>query len=420
MFDRLVSFLLAVDDNGRAQRWSSVPWCQTARTRSVKASRWSIDWHKQGATGDECSAWRGLIMRQSYRPGPSIRIVLTVVTAIVVLAACGGADEAADAGTAAGADSSAAAGDVAEEDLPIVKIHAFEGGTSAAATRVIEMNGCDIENGFRGEYFEVSGDASVQFLLQGESDVSFDGDPVTAALLRSQGNEISTFYPLVVQDATMVVRGDAAYENVNDLVGQNVGHDGLESGTMTAAQIMLNEFEDISIEEDFDLQLTEEAALIRLVERGDLEATFLGQPEVLIAEMDFGLKPVWGPAWEVWRDERGGAAWNITLMAYESWLRENPELARAVTAAWDCAYEWIKEDTSRLTEDPFPELLGIDNPEVLEAFAQLVDETDYFTNSWTEEDAEAARAFIEFAADEGTIIQEAPEGSVVRLEDLEE
>jgi NitT/TauT family transport system substrate-binding protein len=361
-------------------------------------------------------------MWQSYPPGPTARKLVIAITALVVLAACGGAEETEDAAAPAGADSSAAADETdaaAEEDLPIVKIHAFEGGTSAAATRVIEMNGCDVENGFRGEYFEVSGDASVQFLLQGESDVSFDGDPVTAALLRTQGHDISTFYPLVVQDATMVVRGDSPYQEVGGLIGERVGHDGLESGTMTAAQIMLNEFEGISIEEDFDLQLTEEAALIRLVERGDLEATFLGQPEVLVSEIDFGLRPVWGPAWEVWQEERGGAAWNITLMAYESWLRDNPELARAVTAAWDCAYEWIQEDTSRLTQDPFPELLGIDNPEVLEAFAQLVDETVYFTNSWTEEDAEAARAFIEFAAEEGTIIQEAPEGSIVRLEDLD-
>lgn len=342
----------------------------------------------------------------------------------LMLSACGGANdetdsEAAPAAEGATDDATDEPDKPAEEDLPVVKIHAFEGGTSNVAMRIIEMNGFDVANGFQGEYFEVSGDASTQFLLQGESDVSFDGDPVTSALLRTQGHDISTFYPLVVQDATMVTRGDASYETVQDLIGQSVGHDGLESGTMTAAQILLNEFEDIDIAEDFDLQLTEEAALIRLVERGDLEATFLGQPELLIAEIDFGLKTVWGPAWQVWQDERGGATWNITMMASEQWLRENPELAAGVTAAWDDAHEWIKEDTDRLTQDPFPELLGIENPEVMQAFADLIGEQDYFVNSWTEEDVEAARAFNEFAAEEGTIIQEAPEEAILRLEDLQ-
>jgi NitT/TauT family transport system substrate-binding protein len=326
---------------------------------------------------------------------------------LLVAAACGGDDQ-----------SASGSGDGGEGDLPVVKLHALEGGTSAAAIRIIEMNGFDEANGFQGEYFEVSGDASVQFLLQGESDVSFDGDPVTSALLRSQGEDISTFYPLVVQDATMMVRGESEYESPQDLIGQKVGHDGLESGTMTSAQIMLDEFEGIDIEQDYELQLTEEAALIRLVARGDLEATFLGYPEIFTAEIDFGMKPIWGPGWQEWEENRGGRAWNITLMARQGWIEENPELARAVTAAWDDAYEWIQEDPSRLTQDPFPELFGIDNPEILERFAELVEETEYFTNRWEEEDVQAARDFIEFAAGIGTVIQEAPENSVVSLDEL--
>lgn len=330
-----------------------------------------------------------------------------VFTSLLVLAACG--DDGGDSGADGGAGG-----------LPVVKLHALEGGTSAAAIRIIEQQGCDEANGFQGEFFEVSGDASVQFLLQGNSDVSFDGDPITAALLRSQGNDITTFYPLVVQDATMMVRGDSPYESVDDLQGETVGHDGLESGTMTAAQVMLNQFEGLEITEDFNLQLVPEAALIRLVDRGEIEATFLGQPEVLTAEIDFGMKPVWGPGWEEWEEARGGQAWNITLMASDKWIQDNPDLAEAVTAAWDCAYEWINEDPSRLTEDPFPELFGIDNPEVLERFADLVENSTYFTNRWNEEDVQAAEDFIEFAAEEGTVIQEAPEGSVTNLDDLEE
>jgi NitT/TauT family transport system substrate-binding protein len=54
----------------------------------------------------------------------------------------------------------------------------------------------------------------------------------------------------------------------------------------------------------------------------------------------------------------------------------------------------------------------------MDAFIELVRTSEYFTNRWTEEDVEAAMAFIEFAAEEGTIIQEAPEGSAIRLEDL--
>lgn len=379
------------------------------------------------------------------KPGfRSMQLWAAVFTATLLLVACGGgAEEVDEAGTpegdvaetdAAGTDAAetdaaetdAAATDTAETDgggetaaegdLPVVRIHGLLGGTSEAAMRIIEMNEFDIKNGFDGEFLTVDADASVQFLLQRESDVSFDLDPVTAALLRTQGNNITTFYPLVTQDATMLVAGDAPYETPEDVMGETVGHDGLQSGTMTTAQIMLDVFRDIQLTEDYNLQLVQEAALIRLLNRGELDAIFLGQPEVLTAEINDGMKPIWGPAWQVWEEEVGGSTWNITMGAYDEWIEENPDLARAVTAAWDDAAAWITENSDRLTEDPFPELFGIDNPEVLQAFADLVGEGNYFVSRWTEEDAEAARNFIEFAAAEGTIIQEAPEGSVTRLE----
>ncbi|MGH2674447.1 MAG: ABC transporter substrate-binding protein [Actinomycetota bacterium] len=302
--------------------------------------------------------------------------------------------------------------------LPVVKLHGLEGGLSSMALKIIEAQGFDEENGFQGEYFEVSGDASVQFLLQGNSDVSFDGDPITAALLRSQGNDITTFYPMAVQDVTLMVRGDSPYQSAQDLMGERVGHDGLESGGMTAGNIMLSQFEDIQITEDYNLQLVPEPALIRLLDRGELEASFMAQPFILTAMLEFGMRPVWGPGWEEWEQARGGRAWNITVMASEQWIRDNPDLARGVTAAWDDVYNWITEDPERLAQDPFPELIGIEDPEVLDAFVELVRTSEYFTNRWEEEDVEAARAFIEFAAAEGTLIQEAPEGSVMSLDEL--
>src|SRR5919106_244255 len=334
-----------------------------------------------------------------------LRLLALVFVPLLVAVAC-------DGGTAGDG------GDGGDGALPVVRLHGLEGGLSSMALKIIEEQGFDEQNGFQGEYFEVSGDASVQFLLQGNSDVSFDGDPITAALLRSQGNDITTFYPMAVQDVTLMVRGDSPYQSAQDLMGERVGHDGLESGGMTAGNIMLSQFEDIQITEDFNLQLVPEPALIRLLDSGEIEASFMAQPFILTAMLEFGMRPVWGPGWEEWEQARGGRAWNITIMASEQWIRDNPDLARGVTAAWDDVYNWITEDPDRLKEDPWPELIGIEDPEVLDQFVELVRTSEYFTNRWTAEDVEAARAFIEFAAEEGTVIQEAPEGSVMSLDEL--
>jgi NitT/TauT family transport system substrate-binding protein len=335
---------------------------------------------------------------------PRFPLIVGFLALMLIIAACGGAPQEAT-------EPSAAA-------LPVVKLQGMEGGTSAAATIIIQQQGFDKAHGFQAELYQVGGDASAQFLLQRNSDVNFDCDLVTAAVLRSQGNKISTFYPVVAQDAVILVRGDSPYQKPEDLIGKKVGHDGLESGNVTAANIMLDEFNDIQIEEDYDLQLTEEGALLRLLDRGDLDAIFMSQPEVIVSEVEFGTKSIWGPASEVWMKEKGGRNWAITMCAYEDWLVENPDLARGVMAAWDDALAWIKEDPSRLKEAPFPELFGIEDPVVLDKFAELVGTTEYFTNSWTEEDVQAGRDFLKSAAEMGTIIQEVPENSIVRLEDL--
>ncbi len=327
---------------------------------------------------------------------------------VILLAACAQAPQTANAPTAV----------PTQAELPVVKIQALDGGVTTAVAKIIEAQGFDKANGFKGEFLQVGGDASIQFMLQRNSDVSFDCDLITPALLRSQGYKISTFYPIATQDATLVVRGDSPYQTAEDLKGKLVGHDGLESGTMTAAQILLKAFHNIDIEKDYSLQLTEEAALMRLLNRGDLEAIFLGQPEVLISETTYGTRSVWGPAGEEWTAKHGGHILNISMCAYEDWLVQHPDLARGVMGAWDDALAWIKADPSRLGQPPFPDIFGIEEPKVMQGFVDLVAKSEYFTNSWTEEDVKAGNDFLKFAADIGTIIQSVPENSVVRLDTL--
>ncbi len=306
----------------------------------------------------------------------------------------------------------------ADDSVPVVRLQGLEGGLSSMALKIIEDQGFDEANGFDAETFEVSGDASVQFFLQGDADVSFDGDPLTAALLRSQGNDVTTYFPMAVQDVALVVRGDSPYQNEQDLVGQKVGHDGLDSGGMTAALVMLEEFSDLNIEEQYDLQLTQEAALLRLLDRGDVEAVFTAEPNTIIAAKEYGMRVVWGPGWEEWETAAGGRSWNITAMARDSWIEENPELAAGVQHAWNDAYDWIVADPSRVTSGELGELIGIENDQVADGFEELIATSEYFTKRWTEEDVTAAEAFIEKAAAAGLGgLTSAPAGAVTRLPD---
>ncbi|GAB3226876.1 ABC transporter substrate-binding protein [Mycolicibacterium hippocampi] len=308
-----------------------------------------------------------------------------------------------------------------DQGAPVVRLQGLEGGLSSMALKIIKDQGFDEANGFTAENFEVSSDASAQFFLQGDADVSFDGDPLTAALLRSQGNDVTTYFPMAVQDVALVVRGDSPYQTEQDLIGMRVGHDGLDSGGMTAALVMLEEFSELDIEEQYDLQLTQEAALLRLLDRGDLEAVFTAEPNTIIAAKEYGMRPVWGPGWQEWETAAGGRSWNLTAMARDSWIDENPELAAGVQNAWNDAYDWITADPTRVTTGELGDLIGIESEDVAAGFEELIETSEYFTKRWTEEDVAAAEMFIEKAAAAGLGgLTSAPEGAVTRLPGSEE
>ncbi|WP_099042650.1 ABC transporter substrate-binding protein [Mycobacterium neglectum] len=334
-----------------------------------------------------------------------LTLIAAGLIASLALTSCGGSGETAPSDDAA----------------PVVRLQGLEGGLSSMALKIIKDQGFDKANGFTAENFEVSGDASVQFFLQGDADVSFDGDPLTAALLRSQGNDVTTYFPMAVQDVAMVVKGDSPYQNEQDLIGKRVGHDGLDSGSMTAAVVMLNDFADLNIEEQYDLQLTQEAALLRLLDRGDLEAVFTAEPNTIIAAKEYGMRPVWGPGWQEWEAAAGGRSWNITAMAHDSWIKENPELAAGVQRAWNNAYDWIVADPSRVTSGELGELIGIESEDVAAGFEEMIRTSEYFTKRWTDEDVAAAESFIQKAAAAGLGgLTEAPQGAVTRLPESSE
>lgn len=54
----------------------------------------------------------------------------------------------------------------------------------------------------------------------------------------------------------------------------------------------------------------------------------------------------------------------------------------------------------------------------MQGFVDLVAKTEYFTNSWTEEDVQAGIDFDNYAAQIGNVITSVPENSVVRLDTL--
>lgn len=341
---------------------------------------------------------------------------LAVLTTVALLvSACGDDDT---ASTTQAPDSppggtETTGGEEPTEDLPVVNLSALNGGLTGVALVAIEENGFDVANGFDGEYFYNDPDASGQFFLQGNSDIAFDYDAIGAAIARTEELEVSVFYPLLTNNNCILVREGAPYQTPEDLIGLNVGHFGADSGTTTSMTIVLSELFGFNLLEDYTLVESGPPALVELLADEEVDAIFNFVPHSSRANVQVPAECMFGPLSTVVEELPGGPISHLSMMAaYDDWLDENPDLARAVMAAWDDAYEWILEDPARITEEPFRTFLGQDDPAVLDLIAQQVTEIPLFTNDWSAEVQSSVEAWVDLAAEQDVLIQENPGGVV--------
>lgn len=302
----------------------------------------------------------------------------------------------------------------APEDLPVVKISALNGGLTGVAAQIVEENNFDEANGYQGEFFYNDPDASGQFFLQRQSDVAFDFDAIGAAIARTEGLDVSVFYPILNNNNCILVKEGAPYESPEDLIGQPVGHFGADSGTTTSFTIVLQTLFDFNLLEEYTLVETGPPALVELLQDDEVEAIFNFVPHSSRAMIQTGAHCMFGPLVDV--EIPGNAFSHLSQMAaYEDWLADNPDLAQAVTASWDNAIEWILEDPTRITEEPYATTLGQDDPAVLELIAEQVNGIPLFTNDWSPEVQEMTENWVQLAADQDVLIEENPGGVVTQV-----
>jgi NitT/TauT family transport system substrate-binding protein len=298
--------------------------------------------------------------------------------------------------------------------LPTIKISALNGGLTNIAAQVVQENGFDIANGFKGEFFYNSPDASGQFFLQRESDVAFDFDAIGAAIARTEGLNVSVFYPILNNNNCILVQEEAAYQSPEELIGEVVGHFGVDSGTTSSLTIILQALFGFNLLEEYNLVETGPPALVELLQDGEVEAIFDFVPHSSRAIVQADARCMFGPLVDV--EIPNNAFSHLSQMAaYEDWLDENPELAQAVTAAWDDAMAWILEDPTRIIEEPYRTTLGQDDPAVLALIAEQVTSIPLFTNDWSAEVQEQTEAWVDLAASLDVLIEENPGGVVVDI-----
>ncbi|MGQ0607465.1 MAG: ABC transporter substrate-binding protein [Chloroflexota bacterium] len=321
--------------------------------------------------------------------------------------------------TGGGTDASDGAGS-GDADLPLVRMQGLPADPAAIPMLVMQEQGIDVAHGFRAEFIEVDPDAAANTLLIGESDVAMEQDAVTMTLAQQQGQAGVVFYPVLNTMMGVVVADDSEYQEPADLVGQRVGHFGVDSGTTSIICLMLAELHDVDCFNDFDLREAGPAALPELLASGEVEAIFDYEPLALRAVIETPGRYLFEPA-KAWADRSDGWSPPLTnLAARVDWLEENPDLAIAVRDAWAEATQVVSDSNYEiLNDEPYKTFMAMGSEEELAAFIEYCADLPCLLNSWTEEDVQHTNDWLTLMADRDVLIEEtAADPVAVVLEDF--
>ena len=304
-------------------------------------------------------------------------------------------------------------------DLPSIVFQGFPADPVGLPALVMAEEGIDVKYGFHAVYLAVDPDAATNTFLIGESDIAMEQDGVNMTIVQREGHKAVLFAPGANMMTAIVVPVDSPYQVPADLVGEKVGHFGVDSGTTSTIALMLKEIYGLDVLTQYDLREVGPEALPELLKSGEVEAIFDFEPLALRAVLETPGRYLFEPT-KAWAEFTGGwSPWLTNLAAREEWLQENEELAFGVRDAWMEAIDLLQGgDYAMLRDEPYASFLELKSDAELEAFIEYCIELPCFGTSWTQADLDALDGYLELFAKHGILIDETSSTPVaVILED---
>ncbi|WP_423211965.1 ABC transporter substrate-binding protein [Paracoccus yeei] len=304
------------------------------------------------------------------------------------------------------------------ESLPEVTMQAVAGSIGGVPMMIIEGEKLDEKYGFDGTFEYLPSDGLFQNFLIGNADVSMDNDMLGVAIARAEGFDVSAFYPVGNLYLGIIVPGSSTAKTPEDLKGHKVGHFGAESGTTSFIRLIVQEMYGFDVLKEYQMSQVGPGALVPLLAEGEVDAIFNFEgfaSEAMVATDGRYLLQAHA---DYAKFNGGFSPWITNMAAHGDWLRDNPALAYAVRDAYDEAIRLLESSNYDILKKPYiAEKLGISSEAVLDKVIENGRTYGYFSNDWSPEKRAAAAAFLDKLAQDGSVIQSVPEGTLVALED---
>lgn len=207
----------------------------------------------------------------------------------------------------------------------------------------------------------------------------------------------------VIQD--IYVRKDSPIQSVTDLRGKRLGVWSSGAGAFKAARAAVLDATGLDLMKDTKMTQLAPPALFKLLEKGSVDAMInISSFSMAAASQPDKFRSIFSPN-EYWKKKTGYPIfWAAPLVAWKSWVDENPERAKNFAAAVEESFRWLREPQNFDTAvQKYGQLAGVTTPAAIATYKKLLAQKGIFLARWDQGVVNAEWQFLQVAKDHGIL-----------------
>jgi len=181
---------------------------------------------------------------------------------------------------------------------------------------------------------------------------------------------------------------DSPIETVADLRGKRLGVWSTGAGAFKAARAAIIDATGLDVVKDTKISQLAPPALFKLLEKGDVDAMInISSLTVQAAAQPDKFRSVFSPV-----------VWAAPLVAWKSWVNENPARAKNYAAAVEASFRWLrKPENFDVAVKKYGTLAGVTTPATIAVYKKWLGEKRIFLDQWDQKVVDAQWQFLEMA-----------------------
>jgi len=201
----------------------------------------------------------------------------------------------------------------------------------------------------------------------------------------------------VIQD--VFVRKDSPIKTLADLRGKRLGVWSTGAGAFKAARAAIMDAAGIDLVKDTNLVQLAPPALFKLLEKGDVDAMInISSFSVEAASQPDKFRVIFAPN-DYWKKKTGyPIVWAAPLVAWKSWVDENPTRAKNYAEAVQESFRWLRDpENFDAAIKKYGALAGVTEPAAVAVYKKWFSEKRVFLARWDQKTIDAEWQFLDVA-----------------------